>query len=65
MWKNVLSTKVICYIDRTAVTPSDTPVSSASGSELVCSYNWRTGQDAKLHIPGRFYDLLSTCYKTY
>ncbi|KAK1957307.1 hypothetical protein LY78DRAFT_401263 [Colletotrichum sublineola] len=24
----------------------------ASGSELVCSYNWRTGHDVRVYIPG-------------
>ncbi|KAK6840247.1 hypothetical protein PG987_006113 [Apiospora arundinis] len=52
IWKNVFNTKIIRIIDRTAIELSDTPVSSALGCELVCSYNWRRGQDTKLHIPG-------------
>ncbi|KAK8096101.1 hypothetical protein PG999_014123 [Apiospora kogelbergensis] len=52
IWKDVLKANIIRHIDRTAIELSDTPVSSASGSELVCSYNWRNGQDTKLHIPG-------------
>ncbi|KAG7043058.1 geranylgeranyl pyrophosphate synthetase [Colletotrichum scovillei] len=34
------------------VEPSDSMVSSATGCELVCSYNWKASQDLKIHVPG-------------
>ncbi|KAJ1333092.1 RAT1-interacting protein [Microdochium nivale] len=52
LWKHAVKTTAIRSIHRAAIEPSNTPVSSTSGSELVCSYNWRIGKNASLHIPG-------------
>lgn len=51
LWKHVCAEKPIRRIEFTAVEPSDTPVSSTSASELVCSYNWRR-RGARFHVPG-------------
>ena len=51
LWKHVRAEQPIRRIEFAAVRPSDTPVSSAAASELVCSYNWRR-RGAKLLVPG-------------
>ncbi|KAL0929522.1 uncharacterized protein CTRU02_215421 [Colletotrichum truncatum] len=51
LWENVAREVVYC-ISHPSLKPSNTLVSSAPGYELVCSYNWRVSQDARIHIPG-------------
>ncbi|KXH68194.1 hypothetical protein CSAL01_11478 [Colletotrichum salicis] len=51
LWENV-DRQVIHCIDYPSLKPTDTPVSSALGYELICSYNWAAGQDENIHIPG-------------
>ncbi|KAK1514257.1 hypothetical protein CABS01_16747, partial [Colletotrichum abscissum] len=52
LWKNV-HRRVIHSIGHSSLIPSEASVSSDSGYELVCSYNWAVGQDEKIHIPGK------------
>lgn len=59
MWKNVLDSKVIHTIDQSTLNPSNTLVSSVSGSELVCSYNWRIGDPPRVYVPGNYMALHS------
>ncbi|KAL4403416.1 hypothetical protein CABS03_15245 [Colletotrichum abscissum] len=51
MWETVMDSWVIHCVKH-PVEPSDSMVSSAADSELVCSYNWKASQDLKIQIPG-------------
>ncbi|KAF6837178.1 hypothetical protein CPLU01_03290 [Colletotrichum plurivorum] len=51
MWRNVPDA-ALRQINSTSLSPSDALVSSTSGSELVCSYNWKNCDGAEIHIPG-------------
>ncbi|KAF6813208.1 hypothetical protein CSOJ01_04719 [Colletotrichum sojae] len=51
MWENLRDTAVR-QINSTSLSPSDASVSSKSGSELVCSYNWKNSDGVEFHVPG-------------
>ncbi|KAK1498164.1 hypothetical protein CABS01_17033, partial [Colletotrichum abscissum] len=51
MWETVMDSWVIHCVKH-PVEPSDSMVSSATGYDLVCSYNWKASQDLKIQIPG-------------
>jgi hypothetical protein len=52
MWKNVDIREPFQTMDYATLEPSNSPVSSTSPSELICSYNWQNTSTAEIRIPG-------------
>lgn len=50
LWRGVLNTGSIAEINSADLRPSRTPVSIATPSQLVCSYNWQCV--GGFHVPG-------------
>jgi hypothetical protein len=44
-------------IDNSALEPAETPVSSSTGYELICSYNWVNRKEPTIYVPGNWLPL--------
>jgi hypothetical protein len=45
-------------IEVSSLKPADTPVSSSTGYELICSYNWANHKAPTTYVPGNGLPLL-------
>ncbi len=52
MWKHARTTKAQHVISEANLEPCSNSVTSDTGYQLICTYNWQDSKKASIEIPG-------------